>query len=57
MESFHTTQCLWVYGTETDFIQQIKGLGIGYQGTLNGLQGQEQATAEKSAARRHVGPA
>ena len=57
MESFHTTQCLWVYGTQAEFIQQIKGLGIGYQGTLNGLQGQEHATAEKSAARRHVGPA
>jgi hypothetical protein len=49
MESFHTTQCLWVYGTQTEFIQQIKNLGIGYQGTLNGLQGQEQATAEKAA--------
>ncbi|MFZ2640957.1 MAG: LamG-like jellyroll fold domain-containing protein [Verrucomicrobiia bacterium] len=49
MESFHTTQCLWVYGTGTNFIQQIKGMGIGYQGTLNGLQGQEHSTTNRSA--------
>lgn len=49
MESFHTTQCLWVYGTGTNFIQQIKGMGIGYQGTLNGLQGQEHTTTNRSA--------
>ncbi|MBM3889885.1 MAG: LamG domain-containing protein, partial [Verrucomicrobia bacterium] len=49
MESFHTTQCLWVYGTQTNFIQQIKGMGIGYQGTLNGLQGHEHSTTNKFA--------
>ncbi len=49
MESFHATQCLWVYGTQTNFIQQIKGMGIGYQGTLNGLQGQEHSTTNRSA--------
>lgn len=50
LESFHTSQCLWVYGSGKEFIQQVKGMGIGYQGTLNGLQGQEQATVERSAA-------
>lgn len=50
MASFHTTQCLWVYGTQPEFVQQIKELGIGYQGTLNGLQGQEEATIARSAA-------
>ena len=49
MESFHTTQCLWVYGTQTNFIRQIKDMGIGYQGTLNGLQGQEHSTTNKFA--------
>lgn len=49
MESFHATQCLWVYGTDAACIQRIKALGIGYQGTLNGLQGQEQSTVERSA--------
>ena len=50
MESFHATQCLWVYGAKTNFIQQIKARGIGYQGTLNGLQGDECSTTNRSAA-------
>ncbi|MCX7826934.1 MAG: LamG domain-containing protein, partial [Verrucomicrobiae bacterium] len=32
MRSFHATQCLWVYGSQTNFIQQIKAMGLGYQG-------------------------
>lgn len=50
MESFHTTQCLWVYGSDASVIRKIKGMGIGYQGTLNGLQGQECSTVERNAA-------
>ncbi|MFA6544099.1 MAG: hypothetical protein WCS99_06720 [Limisphaerales bacterium] len=49
MKSFHATQCLWVYGSETAFISDIKSTGVGYEGTLNGLQGQEQSTTNRFA--------
>ncbi len=49
MESFHTTHCLWVYGTGTNFIRQVQGRGIAYEGTLNGLQGAEHSTTNRSA--------
>ena len=55
MQSFHTTQCLWVYGNDPAVIQRIRGLGIGYQGTLNGLQGTEQSTP--GLRRKATGPA
>lgn len=57
MESFHATHCLWVYGSETNFINSVKRSGRFYQGTLNGLQGQSHATtntiARGDASGRH----
>jgi len=49
MQSFHATQCLWVYGADPAVIQRIRDLGMGYQGTLNGLQGTEQSTPGPAA--------
>ena len=49
MKSFHTTHCLWVYGTKTNFINCVKNQGLFYQGTLNGLQGQSHATTNRTA--------
>jgi hypothetical protein len=49
MQSFHATHCLWVYGTETQFIQKVRSNNIFYQGALNGLQGREHATTNLTA--------
>ena len=49
MQAFHATHCLWVYGDETNFVRRIHDLGIFYQGTLNGLQGQEHSTTNRTA--------
>ena len=49
MQSFHATHCLWVYGSETGFMRRVQGTGIFYQGTLNGLQGQEHSTTNRAA--------
>ena len=49
MQSFHATHCLWVYGSETGFMRRVQGSGISYQGTLNGLQGQEHSTTNRAA--------
>lgn len=49
MRSFHATHCLWVYGTEGAFIDTVRSSGIFYQGTLNGLQGREHSTTNRSA--------
>lgn len=50
MESFHATDCLWVYGTRKDYAASIQATGRRYQGTLNGLQGTAKATPGKAAA-------
>ncbi len=49
-QSFHATHLLWVYGSETGFVQQAKSAGLFYQGTLNGLQGQGHATTNRTHA-------
>lgn len=50
MQSFHTTDCLWVYGTKSGFVKAVQATGIRYQGTLNGLQGTEKASPDLSVA-------
>jgi len=50
MQAFHASHCLWVYGEDSNFVHRISGLGLFYQGTLNGLQGQEHSTTNRSAA-------
>ena len=49
MQAFHATHCLWVYGNENNFVRRIQTMGLFYQGTLNGLQGQEHATTNRTA--------
>ncbi len=49
MHSFHATHCLWVYGSETNFIRRIKKDGLFYQGTLTGLQGLSHSTTNRTA--------
>ena len=49
-QSFHATHLLWVYGSETGFVRQAQRAGLFYQGTLNGLQGQSQATTNRTNA-------
>lgn len=49
IQAFHATHCLWVYGSETGFIRRVQGEGLFYQGTLNGLQGQEHSTTNRTA--------
>lgn len=50
MQSFHATDCLWVYGTKSEFVKAVQAAGLRYQGTLNGLQGTEKATPGLSIA-------
>ena len=50
MQSFHATHCLWVYGSETGFMRRVQGAGISYQGTLNGLQGDDHSTTNRTNA-------
>ncbi|OGV82408.1 MAG: hypothetical protein A3K19_04070 [Lentisphaerae bacterium RIFOXYB12_FULL_65_16] len=50
MQSFHATDCLWVYGTKKEYAAAIQAAGLRYQGTLNGLQGTDKATPDKPAA-------
>lgn len=50
MQSFHATDCLWVYGSKRDYVASIQATGLRYQGALNGLQGTAKATAGKAAA-------
>lgn len=49
MQAFHATQCLWVYGTDPKVVAAIQQAGIGYQGALNGLQGQELSRTNRCA--------
>jgi len=44
MQSFHATDCLWVYGTKSEFVKAVQAAGMRYQGTLSGLQGTEKAS-------------
>lgn len=55
MQSFHSTQCLWVYGNDRAFADRIHKLGIGYEGTLNGLQRSSKTTDDKVAAKDPTG--
>jgi len=50
LQSFHATDCLWVYGNKKEFAVTVQAAGLRYQGTLNGLQGLAKATPGKSAA-------
>ena len=50
MQSFHATDCLWVYGNKPDYAASIQAAGLRYQGALHGLQGTAKATPGKSAA-------
>jgi hypothetical protein len=50
MQAFHATHCLWVYGSETGFIRRVQNVGISYQGTLNGLQGADLSTTNRTNA-------
>lgn len=50
MESFHATDCLWVYGNKPDYIAAVQAAGLRYQGAMHGLQGLKKATPEKAAA-------
>ncbi|MFM8413907.1 MAG: LamG-like jellyroll fold domain-containing protein, partial [Planctomycetota bacterium] len=50
MQSFHATDCLWVYGTKSDLVRAVQAAGIRYQGTLNGVQGTEKASPDLSIA-------
>jgi hypothetical protein len=50
MQSFHATDCLWVYGTKSEFVKAVQAAGMRYQGTLNGLQGTEKASPGVSIA-------
>lgn len=49
MQSFHATDCLWVYGNKKDYAAGVQAAGLRYQGALNGLQGTAKATPGKSA--------
>lgn len=50
MQSFHATDCLWVYGTKSEFVKAVQAAGMRYQGTLSGLQGTEKASPGLSIA-------
>jgi hypothetical protein len=50
MDSFHATDCLWVYGNKQEYAAAIQATGRRYQGTLNGLQGTARASPGKAAA-------
>jgi hypothetical protein len=49
MQDFHATHCLWVYGEDSNFVRRVQGAGLFYQGTLNGLQGQDHSTTNRTA--------
>lgn len=49
LSTYHATHLLWVYGTSARFIREVHGLGLFYQGTLNGMQGWDQATSDPNA--------
>ncbi|NOZ19583.1 MAG: LamG domain-containing protein [Planctomycetes bacterium] len=49
MRDFHATHCLWVYGTDADYVRQVKKLGIFYEGSLNGLVGFKKSGPQPSA--------
>jgi hypothetical protein len=50
MDSFHATDCLWVYGSKQDYVAALQATGRRYQGALNGLQGTAKATPGKASA-------
>jgi hypothetical protein len=49
MDSFHATDCLWVYGSKKDYAAAVQATGRRYQGALNGLQGTAKANPGNSA--------
>ncbi len=50
MQSFHATDCLWVYGTKSEFVKAVQAAGMRYQGALSGLQGTDKASPGISIA-------
>ncbi|MEW6356411.1 MAG: LamG-like jellyroll fold domain-containing protein [Planctomycetota bacterium] len=49
LRAFHVTHLLWVYGSNPDFIRDVRSTGVFYEGTLNGECGSDKATRDPSA--------
>ncbi len=49
MRDFHATHCLWVYGTNAQYIKEVKQRVGFYEGSLNGMWGYAAAGAQPSA--------
>ena len=49
LRAYHATHLLWVYGADPEPVQQVRDMGIFYQGTVNGLTGYQQSTPDPRA--------
>ena len=57
LKAYHATHMLWVYGTRTDFVREVKDLGMFYEGTLTGMYGASKSGEEPDATQDSTGRA